>query len=68
MAVDGQRDPFLEERQRGRIEALKRWVAELQLKNEKLRMAAISAASEENPKSNCSVTLTNAITDSRPSN
>jgi hypothetical protein len=51
--------------QQGRIEAPERLIAELLLKNEKLRMAAISTAHEEDPSNNSGVILTNAPTASR---
>jgi len=51
--------------QQGRIEAPERLIAELLLKNEKLRMAAILTAHEEDPSNNSGVMLTNAPTASK---
>ena len=65
MTVGGERDSFFDVHQQGRIEAPERLIAELLLKNEKLRMAAISTAHEEDPNNNSGVTLTNAPTASR---
>jgi hypothetical protein len=65
MTVGGEHDSFYEMQQQGRIEALERLIAELLLKNEKLRMAAVSTAHEEDPNNDSGVTLTNAPTASR---
>ena len=65
MTVGGERDSFFDVHQQGRIEAPERLIAELLLKNEKLRMAAVSAAHEEDSNNDNRGTLTNAPTVSR---
>ena len=62
MTVGGEHDSFYEVQQQGRIEALEHLIAELLLKNEKLRKAAVSTAHEEDPNNDSGVTLTNAPT------